>query len=168
MGKKKSGRTSAGTADKSSAADKTPRERKPVMERATTLATLAQKKLSALAKMLPLTSTTEAAAIELAACERISINMESAQSMVSQIVTDARALLAAGFVVKARAAGRKGLAEGDLVKIKEAKFDADMHGSDNNFKVLKISEKYVLIRSTYDETMQFPVLRGWLEPVTAT
>jgi hypothetical protein len=162
MGKKTKTEKKA-TSDKVS--DKTPRVRKPPMERAKILADLAAKKIGVLAKMVPLVGVGEVTEAQGGCCERIEINLCLAQKTAAQIAADVDLLLDSGFVPKTGSPGRKGLAEGDRVTIKEAKFDVEMHGDLNLFEVMKISEKYVLIRSNGDTTLQFPVLRVWLKSV---
>jgi hypothetical protein len=165
MGKKKSNRTSGSENVNRSPviADKTPRVRKPMMERVKMNIDLASKKLGALAKMGTLVSTGEPTVDQVAACERIEMNLQSAQSMVAQLAADVKLLLTSGFIPKASAPGRKGLVAGDLVKIKEAKFDVAMHGDSNHFEVVTTSEKGARIQGVEDATVQFPVLRAWLE-----
>jgi hypothetical protein len=170
MGKKKSGnsnRQSNAANQASATADKTPRVRKPPMERAQILIKLAVVKLTALAK---LSAGWEDESLGAGAnpgvgvvSTRIAMNLRSALGMTAQIAADVGTLRDLGFAPKASALGRKGLAEGDLVKIKDAKFDVEMHGTYNHFKVVKTSEKNVLIEGAVDETIRFPVLRAWLE-----
>ena len=166
MGKKKSGFSRQASTANQPTSTRTPRVRKSPMERAAALIKLAAVKIGALAKLAARWPQEEGAGEQqVVVCERVAINLRSVQSMAAQLSTDVELLQASGFSPKVAASGRKGLAEGDVVKIKAAKFDVIMHGDDNNFKVVKTSEKNVLIRGVEDESVQFPVLRTWLESV---
>jgi hypothetical protein len=168
MGKKKSGSSASrqSASAGSTVATKTPRARKPPMERAQALIQLAVAKLAALAKLSAGWQEEVNSDVAVmgagALCERIAINLRSALSMSNQIAADVKNAADTGFSPKAGSPGRKGLAACDLVKIKEAKFDVKMHGDDNHFEVVTTSEKNVLIKGMVSGA-SFPVPRAWLE-----
>lgn len=142
--------------------DKAPRTRKPMMERAAKLANLAMKKLTALAKMAAKWRG-EATTEQSAASARLNANLLSVRDFVEVIVKDAGFLHTSGFAPTSGSAGRKPLATGTRVKIKDAKFDPEVYGEDNDFEVIGTTEKYIRIQGVANSDVQAAVLRAWIE-----
>ena len=145
--------------------EKAPRTpRKPAVERAAKLATLATKKVAALTRMT-VKWHGEATPAQQSACVRIAANLGSVEGFINQIAADTAFLKDSGFTPAGGSAGRKAIAVGTRVKIKNAKFDAEVHGEDNDFEVVGTTEKYVRIQGVANSNLEIPVLRAWIEPV---
>jgi hypothetical protein len=156
-------KTTPATAEKG---EKAPRTRKPPVERAVKLAALATKKIVALAR------TTgkwrgEATEEQQTACERLTGNLTHVQGFVTQILADVNLLHTTGFTPTAGARGRKAVAVGTQVKLKEGKFDEVAHGADNLFEVVQVTDKYTILRGVDNPRVQFPAPRNWFDIVSA-
>jgi hypothetical protein len=143
---------------------KAPRNRKPPIERAEKLAGLLVKKHTALTKSSAKWHG-EATPEQKAACIRIATNLGNTAEAVNQIVADIAFLHDSGFSPKSSAPGRKALSAGAHVQIKENRFDAVVHGTDNNFEVVQATEKYYILRGIENKKIQFSALRAWLDVV---
>lgn len=154
------------SASKPATGEKQPRSRKPAAERAAKLATLIVKKVVALTKMTAKWHG-KATPEQQSACVRTAASLGNIKGFVDQIAADTAFLKDSNFTPTGGSAGRKPIAVGTRVKIKDAKFDVEIHGEDNDFEVIGTTEKYVRIQGIADARLEIPVLRAWIEPTVA-
>jgi hypothetical protein len=145
-----------------SAGTKERKPRKPAVERAEKLATLLTKKYTALQKMV-IKWHGEATPEQQTATIRLAANLGLLTAPISEIAADVAFLLDSGFTPSGGSPGRKPLAVGTKVKIKEAKYDPEIHGEMNDFTVFRTTDKFIIIKD--DDGLPVGVIRAWLEVV---
>ena len=73
------------------------------------------------------------------------------------------ALIGTKWVPKGGAPGRKPLPVGIRVRLKDKRYDPEVHGEENDFVVAGVSGTYILIRLASDaEATPIPVIRPWI------
>ena len=142
---------------------KAKRTRKPAMERAQKLTNLLVKKYSALAKAAGRWGG-ECTPEQRTAVVQITTNLGEMRSRVDDVAADIAFLNDSGFAPTAGSPGRKPLADGTMVKLKDKRFDAEVHGEINLFKVVSKTEKYFrLVNGAGDVAVSVP--RAWFDPI---
>jgi uncharacterized protein YukE len=140
--------------------DKVKRTRKPAVERAQKLAVLINKKHAALTKLVGRWHG-EATDAQQAACARLAVALGETADQLATLTADTAYLVDTGWVPTAKrggGGGRKALAVGMRVMIKNKRYDPIVHGDNNLFEVVLLSDKNIVIRDMGGDR-EFPVPR---------
>jgi hypothetical protein len=144
--------------------EKKKRARLPPVERAAKLGTQLNRKIDALSRNTNRWQG-EASAEQSDACKRLAVTLGEIKPRAEELLADLSYLRDSGFAPKGAAPGRRPLQAGACVEIKENRYDAGVHG-ENNFAVVSVTEKYILIRHATDtKNPPIPVPRAWLNVV---
>jgi hypothetical protein len=143
---------------------KAPRKpRTPAVERAARLASQVEKKIVALTKNTGRWHG-DATPEQVGARKRLAQALGSMAPLADALAVDLAFLQDSKFQPASAAPGRKPLAAGTRVKIKEKQYDAEAHGTLNLFAVLRVTEKGLyILRSVRDPRITPAVPRAWIE-----
>lgn len=142
-------------------------KRTPIMTRAGKLVSQLGKKATALLKMASRWVSDDETEQQTDALNAIVDNLREIEPRIGDVSTSLKLLIDTSWTPKAGAPGRRPLAEGDDVQVKEKFYDPVAHGSKNLFTVASTTEKYVLIRAKgADGATPFPIERSKVKGAT--
>lgn len=137
------------------------RPRKPPVVRAIKLATQLAKKAIALEKQTERWKGdgTEEQKLSLS---RVRENLNQIGTPIADLQDDLDFLQESGWVPASSGLGRKPIAVGDNVRIREKFYESDIQGGLNEFNVVKLTEKNAVIEPVDKSMKPFPVPRHYL------
>jgi len=152
------------TAETSATATKSSRPRKPPVVRANKLATQLAKKVIALDKQTERWKG-EGSEEQQLALGKIRECLEQIGAPIAELQDNIDFLLASGWNPASSGLGRKPIAVGDTVRIREKFYEPEIVGASNEFEVVKLTEKNAVVVPIDGKLKPFPIPRHYLARV---